>query len=362
MQTGLELVEVSRVVGGETHLADVSLQLTPGSMTVLLGRTRAGKTSLLRVLAGLDRPTAGTLRWHGRDVTAADVRTRDVAMVYQQFVNYPSLTVYENIASPLRLQKQLTRDEIDRRVRELAVLLRIEPYLQRLPAELSGGQQQRTAIARALAKRAGLLLLDEPLANLDYKLREELRSELRALFRESPAVVVYATAEPAEALLLGGTTVVIDEGRILQRGPALEVHRAPCSERVGQVASDPQMNLLDVEVAADGSVRLGTDHALPPPAPLAAGRYRLGVRANHVRLAPVSARDLRLSATVVAQEISGSETLIQGRAGVHALAALVPGVHRHTLGQAITLYVDPDRLLVFAHDGRLVARAASREV
>src|SRR6185436_6373661 len=167
--------------------------LPRGSFNVLLGRTRAGKTSLLRLLAGLDRPTAGAIRSDGADVTHVDVRRRNVAMVYQQFVNYPSLTVYENIASPLRLREGLGRDAIDRRVRETAAALRLDDLLNRLPGELSGGQQQRTAMARALAKDADLLLLDEPLANLDYKLREELRVEIRRLFRGRDAVVVYAT-------------------------------------------------------------------------------------------------------------------------------------------------------------------------
>ncbi|MET0344448.1 MAG: ABC transporter ATP-binding protein [Polyangiales bacterium] len=362
MNRGLEVVGISRFVRGETYLADVSLTLDEGSLTVVLGRTRAGKTSLLRVIAGLDRPDAGRLRWHDRDVTGAAVRTRDVAMVYQQFVNYPSLTVYENIASPLRLARRLDAAAIDRRVRETASLLRIDGYLQRLPAELSGGQQQRTAIARALAKDAGLLLLDEPLANLDFKLREELRSELRALFRTRKSVVVYATAEPSEALLMGGSTVVIDEGRVLQAGPALDVYRAPVSARVGQLASDPEMNLLDVEVDAEGEVRLSAGLGFRPATRMAPGRYRLGVRAHDVRLAQQSARDLRIAARVRAQEVSGSETLLRAQvtsgSAPHALSALVPGVHRQALGDEIALFVDPARTFLFDAAGALCARQA----
>ena len=157
----------------------------------------------------------------GKDVTGFDVRQRSVAMVYQQFINYPSLTVYENIASPLRVQGR-PREEIDRRVQEAAKLLRLEPYLKRTPLQLSGGQQQRTAIARALVKGADLVLLDEPLANLDYKLREELRTELPRIFEASGAIFVYATTEPSEALLLGGHTVCMWEGQVLQAGDTLE--------------------------------------------------------------------------------------------------------------------------------------------
>ncbi|MFY0584152.1 ABC transporter ATP-binding protein [Cystobacter fuscus] len=240
MKQGIELDAITRVVGGEIHLANIHLTLEPGSFHVLLGRTRTGKTSLLRLLAGLDKPTRGTVRVNGTDVTGVDVRERDVAMVYQQFVNYPSLTVYENIASPLRLAGKLDAKALDRRVRDTAAALRLEPFLQRLPAELSGGQQQRTAMARALAKDASLLLLDEPLANLDYKLREELRTEIRQLFQDRPAVVVYATTEPTEALLLGGQTVVLHEGRVLQTGPTLEVYRAPATEHVGRCSAIPR--------------------------------------------------------------------------------------------------------------------------
>ena len=208
------LEHVTRTVDGIPTIRDVSLTLERGTLSVLLGPTLSGKTSIMRLLAGLDRPTTGRVLVDGKDVTGVDVRQRSVAMVYQQFINYPSLTVYENIASPLRVQGR-PREEIDRRVQEAAKLLRLEPYLKRTPLQLSGGQQQRTAIARALVKGADLVLLDEPLANLDYKLREELRTELPRIFEASGAIFVYATTEPSEALLLGGNTVCMWEGQVL---------------------------------------------------------------------------------------------------------------------------------------------------
>ncbi|MDG2571305.1 ABC transporter ATP-binding protein, partial [Vibrio parahaemolyticus] len=214
----LALEGVSRKVGAATHIDDVNLTLERGSLNVLLGATLAGKTSLMRLMAGLDVPASGRVLVDGQDVTGWPVQRRSVAMVYQQFINYPSLDVFENIASPLRVAK-LPRAEIDKRVREAAKLLKLEPYLDRKPLNLSGGQQQRTAIARALVKRADLVLLDEPLANLDYKLREELREELPRVFAASGAVFVYATTEPSEALLLGGNTATLFEGRVTQFGP-----------------------------------------------------------------------------------------------------------------------------------------------
>ena len=186
------LKDVTRSVGAVSHISEVSLTLEPGTLSVLLGPTLSGKTSLMRLLAGLDVPTAGRVVVNGKDVTGIDVRKRSVAMVYQQFVNYPSLTVFENIASPLRVQGR-PNEEVERRVQEVAALLRLKPYLERAPLALSGGQQQRTAIARALVKGADLVLLDEPLANLDYKLREELRTELPRIFEMSGAIFVYAT-------------------------------------------------------------------------------------------------------------------------------------------------------------------------
>jgi glycerol transport system ATP-binding protein len=207
------LENISLSVGQETVIDDVSLTLDQGSMSVLLGPTLSGKTTLMRLMAGLDRPTTGRLIEGGVDVTNIAVRRRSVAMVYQQFVNCPSLTVYENIASPLRVAG-VGNAEIEARVIEAARLLRLDNLLQRLPTQLSGGQQQRTAIARALVKRAKLVLLDEPLANLDYKLREELREELPRIFAQTGAVLVYATTEPTEALLLGGTTITLHEGRV----------------------------------------------------------------------------------------------------------------------------------------------------
>ena len=242
-------------------ITDVSLTLEKGTMNILLGPTLSGKTTLMRLMAGLDKPTVGRILSDGFDVTGVSVRRRSVAMVYQQFVNYPSLTVYENIASPLRVAG-VPRAEVDVRVREAARFLRLEELLQRLPGQLSGGQQQRTAIARALVKRAELVLLDEPLANLDYKLREELREELPKFFARSGAILVYATTEPMEALLLGGITIALHEGRVTQIGPDLAVYRRPDNIETARAFSDPPLNELAIEKRG-GLVTLDSGRQLP---------------------------------------------------------------------------------------------------
>src|SRR5450432_2952539 len=279
------LEHVTRSVDGIATIRDVSLTLERGTLSVLLGPTLAGKTSIMRLLAGLDKPATGRVLVDGKDVTGFDVRKRSVAMVYQQFINYPSFTVYENIASPLRVQGK-PRSEIDKRVQEATKLLRLEPYLNRTPLQLSGGQQQRTAIARALVKGADLVLLDEPLANLDYKLREELRTELPRIFEASGAIFVYATTEPSEALLLGGRTICMWEGQTLQVGDTAKVYRYPETLRVAQVFSDPPLNIVGIE-KKNGTVVYGDGGRAPANglyAGLADGPYSVGFRAHQLAI------------------------------------------------------------------------------
>mgnify|MGYP006270945075 FL=1 len=356
----LALEDVTRRIGDEVHIHRTDLALEPG-LNVLLGPTTAGKTSLMRLMAGLDRPTTGRVLENGEDVTGKAVRTRSVAMVYQQFINYPSFTVYDNIASPLRLAG-FDKATIDAKVRATARTLRIEALLDRLPAQLSGGQQQRCAIARALVKEADLLLLDEPLVNLDYKLREELRAELRAIFAARDAVVVYATTEPLEALIMGGDVVVLDEGRVLQAGPTLQVYRRPASMRVAQVFCDPPMNLVPGRIDG-GRIRLGRDVTFAADGHLeglAPGEYTFGVRASHLTLRPVNGHAVVVPAAVELAEISGSETFIHAEHGETRLVVQEEGVHAHAMGSTIELYVDPARVFAFAADtGRLAAAPLS---
>ena len=250
---GLSLRNIHKKLDNEIHLSDINLNIESGSKTVVLGRTLAGKTSLLRIMAGLDRPTRGTLLIDDKDVTGVAVRKRSIAMVYQQFINYPSFTIFNNIASPLKVAR-MPKDKIRKRVAEVAKVLHLTEMLDRLPAELSGGQQQRTAIARALVKDAQLLLLDEPLVNLDYKLREELQTELQEIFKHRDAMVVYTTTEPGEALKFGGNIVVMDQGKILQTGETTQVFRNPATLKVAEVFSDPPINYLDCRIEGETAI------------------------------------------------------------------------------------------------------------
>ena len=357
----LTLEAITKKVGREIHIDNVSLEFEAGSRNVLLGRTLAGKTSLLRLMAGLDRPTSGRVLVGGVDVTGKSVRKRSVAMVYQQFINYPSLTVYKNIASPLKLSGE-NKSEIDRKVRKTAEMLHIEDLLDRLPAELSGGQQQRVAIARALIKNADLLLMDEPLVNLDYKLREELRVELQDIFREREAIVVYATTEPTEALMLGGNIAVIDEGRVLQTGPTPEVYHNPATTKVAEVFSDPPINFLKGTIQG-GAARMGRSIEMPLEHHmkfLMDGDYIFGVRSNHLFLSRNGKEDVEIPARVELAEINGSETFIHADYDEFQFVVQEKGVRSVRIGVEITIYVNPSSFFVYDEAGALVA-SPSRE-
>ena len=353
----LELQGVSAKVGADTHLYPTSVALAPGAINVLLGPTLAGKTTLMRLMAGLDRPAEGKVIVDGKDVTGVPVRERNLAMVYQQFINYPSLSVFENIASPLRIAGKLQEDQIRKKVHEMAERLHISKYLDRSPSALSGGQQQRCALARALIKEASLLLLDEPLVNLDYKLREELRRELTELFSSGATTVVYATTEPLEALQLGGETLLMHEGRVLQHGPTLSVFNAPVSVQAARTFSDPPINLMNATIA-NGVAQLPEGIAVPLTADQQSRlqgqtRVQLGLRAHCLHASP-RAGDFALDGKVDLAEISGSETFVHLHRGSLALVAQLAGVHKLELGAAATMHFQPGELFIFNTDGALL--------
>ncbi|MBB5721555.1 glycerol transport system ATP-binding protein [Loktanella ponticola] len=356
----LQLKGVTHVVNGQTHIHETDLTLEKGTMNVLLGPTSSGKTSLMRLMAGLDHPTKGQIIWNGENVTGQRVQDRKIAMVYQQFINYPSMTVYDNIASPLKLMG-LDKAEIDARVREAADLMQLSPMLDRKPLELSGGQQQRCALARALVKNAGLVLLDEPLANLDYKLREELRAEIPRIFEKSGSIFVYATTEPEEALLLGGNCATLWEGRVTQFGPTAQVYRQPRDTTTARVFSDPPMNFLQVEKQGDVMRHAGGEFSAKGIGQgLPDGSYQAGFRPSHLSLenAP-SAIQFETSLNVT--EITGSETFVHLQHGNDRWVGLIHGVRDLELGRDLTVYLDPTRIYLFAQDGKLVAGAPYAE-
>ncbi|MFT4960274.1 MAG: glycerol transport system ATP-binding protein [Paracoccaceae bacterium] len=350
---------VSHVVNGQTHVYPTDLILQNGTMNVLLGPTTSGKTSLMRLMAGLDVPTTGRILWNGKDVTGMRVQDRKVAMVYQQFINYPSMSVYDNIASPMRLMGQ-SAAEIDAAVKKTADLMQISEMLDRKPLELSGGQQQRCALARALVKNAGLVLLDEPLANLDYKLREELRAEIPKIFAEAGSIFVYATTEPEEALLLGGNTATLWQGRVTQFGLTPLVYRQPVDATTARVFSDPPMNFLKVSKSG-GKLMFGDGQSAAATgtlAQLADGKYTAGFRPNHLELERKSDAALEFFATLVVTEITGSETFVHLDHHGDRWVGLVHGVRDLAPGGTLPIYLEASHIYIFGEDGALVAPAS----
>lgn len=352
----LEFQDISLRVGAEQHIYPTDMQLAEGEFNILLGTTLSGKTSMMRLMAGLEKPTTGKVLFEGKDVTGHSVQRRDVAMVYQQFINYPNFTVYQNIASPLKL-RGMGKKEIEESVHKVADLLQLTPMLQRLPNELSGGQQQRIALARALVKEAKLVLLDEPLANLDYKLREELREQLPRLFRDTGATVVYATTEPAEALLLGGRTATLHEGRITQFGVTADVYRNPESVETARVFSDPPMNLAKAQKSS-GQISLGAGASWPAQgvfSELPDGDYTLGIRPHHLTIAAESERMVPVQAKVILTELTGSESTVHASVDGDTWISQSHGIHSFEPGDTVQLFLNTEHCFMFDENRQLVA-------
>src|SRR3970040_1361513 len=366
----LALKDVVRRVGGRTPIHPPSLELQPGGFNILLGTTLAGKTTLMQLMAGLLPPSSGRILAGGRDVTGVPVQKRNVAMVFQQFINYPNFSVYENIASPRRVAR-LADPQVRARVGKIAELLQLTPFLGRRPAELSGGQQQRTALARApaqdaargrkargararaLAKAAELVLPEEPLANLDYKLRESLREELPRLFEDRDCTVVYATSEPGEALLLGGHTATLHEGRVTQFGPNGAVYREPVDLTTARVYSDPPINTAQV-AKRGGRIQLSETASWPAQGALAAladGDYILGLRPHHVLPASGGNGGVQVEGRVLIAEISGSESVVHFDLGGMTWVSLSHGVHAFRVGETARFTLQVERCFSFAPDG-----------
>jgi len=348
----LVATELTRRVERVVHLDGVSCALERGRFYVVVGPTMSGKTSLLHALAGLNAVDAGTITLDGADLATVPVWSRSVSMVYQQFINYPHLTVFENIAFPLR-RRRVERSELERRVRTMAETVGLTPLLERLPGALSGGQQQRVALARSLVKGSDLLLLDEPLVNLDYKLREQLREEFLNIFgAQGRSIVVYTTADPNEALLFDAEVLVMHEGRLLQTGSAQNVYARPATTTVARIFSDPPMNLLPGSLD-DAELRFAGDVRLPRPRhleALAAGPYMFGVHPGDVSLDPSG-----VAAEVELAEISGSETFLHVRRAEMRLVAHLSGIHSHAFGANVQIALDGDKIFAFTAEGDLAA-------
>ena len=350
----LELKNIEKKVGLETFIYPTNLKLEKNTINVLLGSTLAGKTTLMQIMAGLDKPSAGEIWFNDQNVTGVKVQKRNVSMVYQQFINYPNYTVYENIASPLKITG-VDANEIKERVGKVAELLKLSPMLSKKPNELSGGQQQRTALARALIKDSDLILLDEPLANLDFKLREELREELPKLFENRECIVVYATTEPSDALMIGGNTATILEGKIIQYGKTLDVYNNPENLTSAEVFSDPPMNIAKVNKSGDSCSLSEANTTWKTNKKIKDGSYTIGIRPHNVTVEKTSNNSVEIKGKVMISELSGSESLIHFKYGQSNWVSLSSGSHKINIGDEMKLYMNVDECLFFDQNNRLVS-------
>ena len=348
----LKVSNLSLKPDAEFHLNDVSFEMSKGKIYTVIGRTLSGKTTLLKTIAGLIRPDSGEMSLDGANFGAVPVWKRQVAMVYQQFINYPHLTVYDNVAFPLK-QRKLPMAEIDTRVMQALAQVGLQGFENRKIQALSGGQQQRVALARSLVKEASILLLDEPLVNLDYKLREQLREEFRNIFSAKASensILIYSSTDPVEAMQLGGQILVMDEGRILQQDSAKEVFENPNSTKVSQITNDPAMNLFEGTVA-DGKIILSSEIQFDLPQhcqALPQGPYTFGLRAAAISLAEGG-----FPFTVELSEISGSETFLHLKHEHVQVVGLLDSVQNFNIGETVTAQFDTAHLYAFATDGRL---------
>ncbi len=334
---------------GEVHLDGVSASFERGSLTTVLGRTLAGKTTLLRAIAGLQPIDSGRMERQGCEFGLLPPWRRDVAMVYQQFINYPHLSVFDNVAFPLR-QRGVPDAEARSRSETALGMVGLSDFRARAPTALSGGQQQRVALARALVRRADILLLDEPLVNLDYKLREQLREEVRGLLTsQSDGIVIYNTTEPAEAMMLGDRIVVMHHGRILQAGTPKEVFERPANVAVAGIVNDPPMTILHGRLE-DGRVTFGNDVGFPAPKhmdELSRGSYRFGIRATEILPSETGG----VIGRVEFSEVSGSETFVHVVTPLGEAVMQLEGVHHVLTGSEMRLSFRPERLFAFNADG-----------
>lgn len=354
----LEFKNVVKRVDADIHIYPTNLKLEPGGFNILLGTTLSGKTSLIQLMAGLERPTSGEVWFNGKNVTGVSVQKRNVSMVHQQFINYPNFSVYNNIASPLKVAR-MSKADIKARVGKVAELLRLTPMLDRRPLELSGGQQQRTALARALVKDSDLVLLDEPLANLDYKLREELRDELPKMFKGRGTTVVYATSEPSEALLLGGHTAALHEGRVTQFGETAQIYRHPHDLISAKVFSDPPINTAQV-CKRDGRFHLNGTSSWPVGEGhknLADGDYIMAIRPHQVIPAEMDppAESVRVEGAVLVTELSGSESVVRFGLESETWISQSRGIHAAPVGAKAAFHVDTSRCLYFDTEDQRIA-------
>ena len=354
----LRLRGVTKIYGAVTATRSLSFDVEEGRFFVLFGPSSVGKTTTLRTIAGLVLPDAGRIEIHGIDMTHAPIAGRGISMVFQSFALYPHLTVYDNFAYPLR-EAGTPRAEIAKRVQETAEMLRLAHRLKSKPGTLSGGEQQRVALGRSLIRRPRILLLDEPLTNLDAKLRHDMRAELKRLHRQFGMTIVYATPDELEALSMGEEIAVLRDGSVVQQGSPDELYETPADLYVASKIGSPHMNLIEVTANA-GATALDTPFGtleIPSAAKKLGGGERLvmGIRPADLRLSDVNAAHARAAVQLV--EPLGDVTVVSLGSSGQSYRIVLPEAQASEIkvGDALPVALDPRRIHLFrGHDGSAV--------
>ena len=351
----ITLQHLSKTFGSNRVVDDLSLQIDDGEFAVLLGPSGCGKTTTLRMIAGLEQATSGDIRIDGEPVDQLPPQRRDIAMVFQSYALYPHMTVAENVAYPLRVRK-MDRDQIDEQVRRTAAMLEINALLERRPRELSGGERQRVALARAIVRHPRAFLMDEPLSNLDAKLRLQMRAELKHLQQQLGTTTVYVTHDQAEAMTLGHRVAVMHQGRLQQFQPPLTISNEPANRFVAGLVGSPTMNFIDGEIDFATQEFVCSQFALPlnesqiDRFKLRGARVTLGMRPEHLTVSLTEQRD-QPRASVFVTELMGSETFVILDIATIRLTARAPGDFRAATGDQAWLQFDTSKAHWFDYAG-----------
>ena len=344
----VDISQVRKSFGSTEVLHGVDVEIPDGEFVVLVGPSGCGKSTLLRLIAGLEEINAGEISIDGRVVNHVPPKERDVAMVFQNYALYPHMTVYDNMAFSLRLRRA-SRAEMDQAVEKAASILNLGEYLKRYPRQLSGGQRQRVAMGRAIVRDPKVFLFDEPLSNLDAKLRVQMRTEIKELHQNLKTTTVYVTHDQIEAMTMADRIVIMNEGMVEQIGAPLEVYDAPSNRFVAGFIGSPAMNFLEGTVQGS-SVETGTGVTLPLPESRGAENGRrvvYGVRPEHLML---GTDGCGISVEVSVVEPTGSETLVVGRTGGEEVHAIFRERHAFFPGQPIHLVPDLGHIHLFAQE------------
>ena len=361
--TKLQLKNISKSFGNTKVLEDININVAQGEFIVLVGPSGSGKSTILRVIAGLENPDSGEIEINNKTINNLPPKDRDIAMVFQNYALYPHMNVFDNISFPLKM-KNAPRESIEKAVNETSELLGIKHYLMKKPKELSGGERQRVALGRAIIRKPELFLMDEPLSNLDAKLRTSMRSELLKLHKTLSSTVIYVTHDQIEALTMGNKIIVLNKGKIQQIGTPNEIYNCPINTFVAGFIGTPAMNFFNFKITnnskvsfLDETLNLKLDDSLVKSLEqkgLINKNLILGIRPEHISLTPSGTtpknNEINLSATIDLLEMLGNEYIIYAKNNKTSFSIKVFGDCNFRQNDKITVSIDPQKAHYFDND------------